>query len=175
VLKKFGVRPIEIEPGRKPLSTGTRFATCRRSAYIRTSPDSSGKEADMIAIRKTESPLQASSPRKRSDRRSSRRPVGTVVGSAMGAAVVLAAAEVLGAGVVAFAMSVAVGTVLGGWMGRRFSQRRAQAAGPRDTVRRRRSIRIQRITRTMRRRLGREPRSHRSSTQPPRLAKVVDQ
>jgi hypothetical protein len=95
----------------------------------------------------------------------------TLAGSAIGGAIVLAAAGALGAGVVSFGMSIAVGMVLGGWAGGEFSQRRARARGPREAVRRRRSIRIFRITRTMRRRrLGSSP-VHRAARTSSRLVK----
>jgi hypothetical protein len=80
----------------------------------------------------------------------SRYPVATAVGSAIGAAAILGAAQALGAGVVGFATSVAVGMIMGGWVGRRISRRRS--ARSHDPVRQRRTIRILRITRTMRRR-----------------------
>ncbi len=86
-----------------------------------------------------------------------RDPVVTGVGSAAGAAILLAAAAALGTGAVGFATSVVVGIVLGGWAGARFSQHRARTRAPREAVRRRRSIHILRITRTLRRRRFRRP------------------
>jgi hypothetical protein len=78
--------------------------------------------------------------------------VATALGSAVGAVIVLAAAGALGIGAVGFATSIAVGMALGGWAGGEVSERRARKRAPREALRRRRSIRIFRITRTLRRR-----------------------
>ena len=51
----------------------------------------------------------------------------TLAGSAIGGAIVLAAAGALGAGLVSFGMSIAVGMVLGGWTGGEIGHRRARA------------------------------------------------
>jgi len=95
----------------------------------------------------------------------------TVAGSAIGGAIVLAAAGALGAGLVSFGMSIAGGMVLGGWAGGEISQRRARARGPREAVRLRRSIRIFRIARTMRRRRLRPSPMRRAARTSSRLAK----
>ena len=104
-----------------------------------------------------------------------RHPLGTGVGSAVGAAIVLAAAGALGAGTVAFATSVAVGMVLGGWAGGQFSQRRARSGAPQEAVRRRRSIRITRIIRTMRRPTIRRSSVRRAPKTFPRLVNAANQ
>jgi Na+/glutamate symporter len=91
----------------------------------------------------------------------SRAPLATAVGSAVGAGIVLAAAGALGAGAVGFATSITVGMVLGGLAGGQLSEHRARTRGPREALRRRRSIRLLRITRTMQRRRLRQPRSAR--------------
>jgi hypothetical protein len=78
--------------------------------------------------------------------------VATALGSAVGAMIVLGAAGALGIGAVGFATSIAVGMVLGGWAGGEVSERRARKRAPREALRRRRSIRMFRITRTLRRR-----------------------
>ncbi len=82
----------------------------------------------------------------------SRPRAATAVGSALGAVIVLAAAGALGIGAIGFATSIAVGMALGGWAGGEVSERRARRRAPREALRRRRSIRIFRITRTLRRR-----------------------
>ncbi len=78
--------------------------------------------------------------------------VATALGSALGVVIVLAVASALGIGAVGFATSVAVGMVLGGWAGGEIGERQARKRAPREALRRRRSIRIFRITRTLRRR-----------------------
>ena len=88
-----------------------------------------------------------------------RHPKATVVGSTLAAGVVVAAASVLGAGAVAFAASVGVAVVVGGWGGGRFGRHRERTRLPREATRRRRTIRILRITRTLRRRKLRGPSS----------------
>jgi hypothetical protein len=85
-----------------------------------------------------------------------RHPQATFVGSTLVAGIVGAAASVLGASALGFAASVAVAIIVGGWAGGRIGRHREQARLPREAVRRRRRIRVLRITRTLRRRkLGR--------------------
>jgi hypothetical protein len=86
-----------------------------------------------------------------------RHPRATFVGSSLGAAIVVATAGVVGVSAIAFAMTVGLGMVVGGWAGREFGRHRELTNVPREAVRRRRSIRMLRITRTLRRR------KHRSS------------
>src|SRR5580693_2585368 len=81
-----------------------------------------------------------------------RHPKATLVGSTLGAGIVIAVAIVLGAGAIGFATTAGLGMVIGGWAGRRFGRSRERARLPREAVRRRRRIRILRITRTLHRR-----------------------
>src|ERR1700722_13825346 len=85
-----------------------------------------------------------------------RHPQATLVGSTLAAGIVVAAASALGASALGFAAGVGMAIVVGGWAGGRFSRHRERTRLPREAVRRRRRIRVLRITRTLRRRkLGR--------------------
>lgn len=76
----------------------------------------------------------------------------TVVGATIGAAIVIAAWAVVAISPIGLGIVLGVAMVIGGWAGRQYGRHRELSKAPREAVRRKRSIRILRITRTLRRR-----------------------